>query len=380
MKKVCSHFFLFLGIVCLNQNCIAQECCYVNNDSTDIFSTHPSRPFKYGYAYSSKEECEEHKTKLEYFQIKNGDIIADVGAASGWKDGVFSVLLDSVTFYVEDIDTNLLNQDQLNKVVQHYSSLRSTPQTNKFQMVIGTNEKTNLPDSLFDKIIIDNAFHEFLYPRKIIRDLTTKLKSGGQLIVADETSNVYKTIKHSGCNIPAKKASIIINRFCNFGFSLTAMSTPENSLDNCFSFEFNKEKGKEYEKKRKKVQFWINKLDSLNLYDVQSDSALTIERAKSIYPHIEDLLNVYPFLEKYLNTLGYRLIEDGDIKQAINVLRVNVILFPKSYNTYDSLAEAYLEDLNYKLSLQCYNNSLIFNPNNINAKEKIKEIYQFVQE
>jgi Tfp pilus assembly protein PilF len=45
--------------------------------------------------------------------------------------------------------------------------------------------------------------------------------------------------------------------------------------------------------------------------------------------------------EKTINTLGYQLLRRKRLQDATEVLRLNVASYPKSANTYDSLAEAY---------------------------------------
>lgn len=346
---------------------------YINNDSTAIYSTHPSRPFKYGFAYS-KEECETFRPTLKNYGIKNGDIIASVGASSGWLEGVFSVMLDSVTFYVQDIDTNILNKDQLNQVIKHFSSLRNKPQTNNFNLVIGVWKKTNLPDGLFDKIIIHNAFHEIFRPDKIIKDLTTKLKPGGQIIVYDQTSNTYRKNKHGGCEITASTAQWIIDYFFIYGFHLTNMTEPKNSFNNYLTFELDKQKSEAFKIQTNLVGACVKELDRFNLAEINSNSVITQKIALRIKPYIKDLLAVYSSAESYLNELGYILLKENKVKEAINVLKANATLFPDSPNTYDSLGEAYLKNKDYANSRVNYNTSLKLNPNNKNAKDKIKEI------
>ena len=147
----------------------------------------------------TKNECESYRPKFDYYKIKSGNIIADVGAGNGWSEGVFSGMSDSVKFYIQDINTRVLNQDELNKIVKHYSSIKLSPQTNSFYMVIGSEKKTNLPNGLFNKIIIHNTFHEFTDPKSLVQDLTTKVKPNGEIFVSDQFSSDYRKIKHQGC-------------------------------------------------------------------------------------------------------------------------------------------------------------------------------------
>ncbi|RYG87267.1 MAG: hypothetical protein EON59_07925 [Alphaproteobacteria bacterium] len=76
--------------------------------------------------------------------------------------------------------------------------------------------------------------------------------------------------------------------------------------------------------------------------------------------------------EEDLNIWGYGLLERGDSKAAIAVLKVATTLFPKSFNTYDSLGEAYQTAGNKPLAITNYRKSLELNPANQNAAERIK--------
>lgn len=129
--------------------------------------------------FSSKEEL---KT---YFDFKAGDIIADIGAGEGKYEGALSLLYDSLTFYVQDLDSNILNQKALNKVIRHYTKLKGCEQSNKFNLCIGSEKTSNLPNETFDKVISFSSVHEFTYMDEMIADLYKKLKPGGKIFIAD---------------------------------------------------------------------------------------------------------------------------------------------------------------------------------------------------
>ncbi|MFH1195657.1 MAG: tetratricopeptide repeat protein, partial [bacterium] len=73
-----------------------------------------------------------------------------------------------------------------------------------------------------------------------------------------------------------------------------------------------------------------------------------------------------------LNTVGYKLIEEGDIQMAINFFRLNVKLFPDDANAYDSLGEAYMISGKKESAIENYKKSLEMDPSNTNAIKKIK--------
>ena len=78
--------------------------------------------------------------------------------------------------------------------------------------------------------------------------------------------------------------------------------------------------------------------------------------------------NEYDFGEAELNRLGYQLLSMKKVAEAIEILKLNVEMFPQSANVYDSLGEAYSANNDKELSIANYRKSLELDPNNANAK------------
>lgn len=68
-----------------------------------------------------------------------------------------------------------------------------------------------------------------------------------------------------------------------------------------------------------------------------------------------------------LNDWGYRLLKGGKPKEAIEVMKLQVQLYPNSSNAYDSLAEAYALNDEREMAIRNYKRSLELDPNNKNA-------------
>lgn len=82
----------------------------------------------------------------------------------------------------------------------------------------------------------------------------------------------------------------------------------------------------------------------------------------------------YYFNEKEFNVLGYRLINSGKIREAIEVFKLGIEIFPRSWNLYDSLGEAYIYSGDKRSAVKSYKKSLLLNPKNENGKRKLKNI------
>ena len=68
-----------------------------------------------------------------------------------------------------------------------------------------------------------------------------------------------------------------------------------------------------------------------------------VERARQLYDEAKSRdKSVVLFPETETNLLGYALLRDGKVKDAVVVFQLNVEGYPRSANTYDSLSDGYL--------------------------------------
>jgi CubicO group peptidase (beta-lactamase class C family) len=82
----------------------------------------------------------------------------------------------------------------------------------------------------------------------------------------------------------------------------------------------------------------------------------------------------YSLDEGEMNGLGYQLLQEGKTKESIEVFKLNVAAFPKSWNVYDSLGEAYMNDGDKRLAIVNYEKSLEMNGSNKGAVEALKKL------
>jgi tetratricopeptide (TPR) repeat protein len=82
----------------------------------------------------------------------------------------------------------------------------------------------------------------------------------------------------------------------------------------------------------------------------------------------------YNFDERELNTLGYQLINAGKFKEAIRIFQLNVEVYPRSSNVYDSLGEAYLDGGDKPRAIANYQKAVRLDPNNRNAIAALRKV------
>lgn len=111
-------------------------------------------------------------------------------------------------------------------------------------------------------------------------------------------------------------------------------------------------------------------------------TALRMQLRKRGYEHA---IEVYKELRKKdanfrpsetdLNDWAYRMLNGGGKKrEALEIFKLNVFLYPESANVYDSLAEAFEAHGERKLAIENYKRSLELDPNNKNAIRHLKQL------
>ncbi|WP_148232114.1 prolyl oligopeptidase family serine peptidase [Maribacter sp. HTCC2170] len=99
---------------------------------------------------------------------------------------------------------------------------------------------------------------------------------------------------------------------------------------------------------------------------------------KDLIPLYQRTITKHPELELQegmLNTLGLRLsLNSKQIEQGVNVFLLALHIYPKSANLYDSLAEGYFYNKDFKNAISNYKKSLEINPENQNAIDRLKQL------
>ena len=78
--------------------------------------------------------------------------------------------------------------------------------------------------------------------------------------------------------------------------------------------------------------------------------------------------------EGRFNGLGYSLMSQKKLSEAIAILKLNTEFYPKSANVYDSLAEAYDANGDKELAILNYKKSLELNPRNEGAIQALRKL------
>jgi predicted Zn-dependent protease len=101
------------------------------------------------------------------------------------------------------------------------------------------------------------------------------------------------------------------------------------------------------------------------------------EQAIEVFKALKRKNPAFQPLENDLNDWAYRMLNGGGKpKEALEIFKLNVFLYPSSANVYDSVAEAYEANGNRDLAIVNYKRSLELDPKNTNAAQQLKRLGQ----
>jgi predicted methyltransferase len=166
---------------------------------------------------------------LEIYQFKPFETIASIGASSGVWEIWFASQVDNLTFYLQDIDPLNCNQEEIDYGVKYYEKLLNKKIIGSFIPVIGNQNETNLPANLFDKILIINSLHEFLFVDKILQDVKKCLKPSGVLFIEEQLAKTSGEI-HEGCGKRLFTKKVLVNCLERNGFEVVDFNKEENNV------------------------------------------------------------------------------------------------------------------------------------------------------
>ena len=184
---------------------------------------------------ATREALQARYQTLYDFQPKQK--IASVGAGGANKEILYSMLADSLVFYLQDVDSTCLSKTALPITIQQHYEATSQVCDDTFISVIGTETDTKLPERFFDKVLIENTLHELTKPDDILQSIRNSLKPNGFLFIEDFIANKPGQ-RHRGCGKLLYIQPALIDLLDKSGFRLVESHEvyPKNTVDRVYKF------------------------------------------------------------------------------------------------------------------------------------------------
>ncbi|MGY8951135.1 MAG: class I SAM-dependent methyltransferase [Flavobacteriales bacterium] len=189
MKKFTILLFLFTALLISNE-CVGQKTntdkkyTFKSGDDNGIGKWYMGREIAYvmgfegiGWLERPEREKEENVSKLiQNMKIKSDDVIADIGAGSGYHAFRMAPLAKNGLVYAVDVQTEMLMAIEKNKEISKIKNIET---------ILGTEKSVHLPKNSIDKILMVDVYHEFNFPLEMIASMKNALKPNGQLFLIE---------------------------------------------------------------------------------------------------------------------------------------------------------------------------------------------------
>ncbi len=120
---------------------------------------------------------EEHPADLvQQLNLSPADVVADIGAGTGYMTFRLSSQVPEGQVYAVDIQPEILAMLQ---------ALKQNQQADNVIPILGSETDPHLPPQSIDLALLVDAYHEFAYPYEMMTHLVSALKSGGQVALVE---------------------------------------------------------------------------------------------------------------------------------------------------------------------------------------------------
>ena len=142
---------------------------YMGREISQVVSQHAIRWLE----RPDREKEERPSLVMENLELDPDDVVADIGAGSGYFTFLMAPLVREGKVLAVDIQPEMLKFIEGKKKLEKAYNVET---------VLGTIEDVNLPDDSVDLVILVDAYHEFSHPREMAESIVEGLKPGGRLV------------------------------------------------------------------------------------------------------------------------------------------------------------------------------------------------------
>lgn len=135
-----------------------------------------------------REKEENTSTLLENMNIKKADVIADIGAGSGYHVFKMARMAANGTIYAVDIQEEMLSAMRDKKTADKVTNVN---------LVKGSEKSANLAPDSVDKVLIVDVYHEMNFPYEMLASIKKAMRADAKLYLIE--------YRGEDPNVPIKK-------------------------------------------------------------------------------------------------------------------------------------------------------------------------------
>lgn len=123
-----------------------------------------------------REQTELPDKVIENMDLRRTDVVADVGAGTGYFTFRIARVVPEGKVYAVDI------QPQMLAIIE---GRKKSYQAGNVVTVLGEEADTRLPANSVDAVLLVDAYHEFSYPYEMMESIVRSLRPGGRVILIE---------------------------------------------------------------------------------------------------------------------------------------------------------------------------------------------------
>jgi len=123
-----------------------------------------------------REKEERTSLLMKNMALQPTDVVADIGAGSGYHVFKMAPMVSKGLVYAVDIQFEML------------TAIKRKQQSNKLsniKTIKGTETSVNLPPNAIDKVLMVDVYHEFSFPYEVMRSIYEALKPKGKIFLIE---------------------------------------------------------------------------------------------------------------------------------------------------------------------------------------------------
>lgn len=124
----------------------------------------------------SREREEQPQTLIKALNLKPTDVVADIGAGTGYFSFRFSPLVPQGKVLAVDIQPEML---------EIVNAIKQEKKVTNVETVLGTITNPNLKNASVDLALMVDAYHEFDHPREMMQAIVQALKPNGRVVLVE---------------------------------------------------------------------------------------------------------------------------------------------------------------------------------------------------
>lgn len=188
MKIITSAFIflLFSFVQCRSQTSRKADGLYTYQQGSPngIGKWYMGREIAYvmgasGAAWLERDERQKEEnteSAIKNMKIQPTDVVADIGAGSGYYTFRMAPLVPKGKVYAVDIQDEMINM---------LNNKKKKLNAGNIEVIKSSDSTCNLPDNSIDLAIMVDVYHELEYPHEMLQSLYKALKKNGKLLLIE---------------------------------------------------------------------------------------------------------------------------------------------------------------------------------------------------